>query len=110
MVAAAEGSEAMDLLRHPAFSPCLILLGLMMPGMNGWDFLQLRGHQALPEELVVFDQEDVVHGIGPGRDQCKGGTTPPGTADEAPHRRTSSNLLWIVSFRYITTGLRQSVR
>src|SRR5947209_5378298 len=40
---AAEGAEALDLLRTTGTSPCVILLDLMMPGMNGWDFLRLLG-------------------------------------------------------------------
>jgi CheY-like chemotaxis protein len=35
---AADGSEAIDLLRRGAVTPCLILLDLMMPGMNGFEF------------------------------------------------------------------------
>lgn len=54
VAAAADGSEAMGLLRDPALSPCLILLDLMMPGMNGWDFLQLQGrHPSLSKIPTV---------------------------------------------------------
>ena len=35
---AADGSEAIELLRREAAAPCLILLDLMMPGMNGFEF------------------------------------------------------------------------
>ena len=38
---AADGGRALELLRSEEVSPCFILLDLMMPGMNGWDFLQL---------------------------------------------------------------------
>jgi CheY-like chemotaxis protein len=41
VTAAAEGSEALRILRSEQAAPCFILLDLMMPGMNGWDFLQL---------------------------------------------------------------------
>ena len=34
---ASNGQEALDYLRHAA-PPCLILLDLMMPVMNGWEF------------------------------------------------------------------------
>src|SRR3954463_5161632 len=33
---AADGSEAIELLRREPATPCLILLDLMMPGMNGF--------------------------------------------------------------------------
>jgi CheY-like chemotaxis protein len=35
---AADGSEAIELLRREPATPCLILLDLMMPGMNGFEF------------------------------------------------------------------------
>src|SRR2546428_6585449 len=35
---AADGLEALRLLRAAEDLPCLILLDLMMPRMNGWDF------------------------------------------------------------------------
>ena len=41
VTAAAEGAQALGLLRSEEVSPRFILLDLMMPGMNGWDFLQL---------------------------------------------------------------------
>jgi CheY-like chemotaxis protein len=41
---AANGKEALNLLRHsPArWKPCFILLDLMMPVMNGWEFLLVQ--------------------------------------------------------------------
>jgi len=42
VTAAAEGAQALELLRSEEVSPCFILLDLMMSGMNGWDFLQPR--------------------------------------------------------------------
>ena len=38
VVEAADGLEALKLLRAAEDLPCLILLDLMMPRMNGWDF------------------------------------------------------------------------
>jgi CheY-like chemotaxis protein len=43
VLAAANGQEALDVLQtptRPLIRPGLILLDLMMPVMNGWDFLQ----------------------------------------------------------------------
>jgi CheY-like chemotaxis protein len=37
--AARNGREALDILRNSRL-PCLILLDLMMPVMNGWDFVR----------------------------------------------------------------------
>ena len=34
---ASDGAEALRLAKH---RPCVILLDLMMPGMNGWEFLE----------------------------------------------------------------------
>ena len=43
-VATAEnGRRALDLLRTMKDKPCLILLDIMMPVMNGWQFLEERG-------------------------------------------------------------------
>jgi CheY-like chemotaxis protein len=37
-VAAANGAEALEQLRNAAIRPCLILLDVMMPTMDGWAF------------------------------------------------------------------------
>lgn len=39
VVTASNGKEALDLLRTED-APCLLLLDLMMPVMNGWEFLE----------------------------------------------------------------------
>ncbi|MGZ3709088.1 MAG: response regulator, partial [Bdellovibrionota bacterium] len=41
VLTASNGQEALDLLPQVA-RPCLILLDLMMPVMNGWEFLELK--------------------------------------------------------------------
>jgi CheY-like chemotaxis protein len=52
---AANGAEALALLRAQA-SPCLILLDLMMPVMNGWQFLleQTRDPRLADIPVVVI--------------------------------------------------------
>ena len=41
VLTAANGKEALDVLKHTAL-PSLILLDLMMPVMTGWDFLAAK--------------------------------------------------------------------
>jgi CheY-like chemotaxis protein len=41
VVTAADGSEALDRLRN-GLKPCLILLDLMMPGMDGFEFFDQK--------------------------------------------------------------------
>jgi CheY-like chemotaxis protein len=38
VAATADGAAAMELLRNGNFSPCMILLDLMMPVLDGWGF------------------------------------------------------------------------
>jgi two-component system chemotaxis response regulator CheY len=50
---AAHGREALDDLRGRP-RPCLILLDLMMPVMNGWEFLKvLRTDETIPDVCVI---------------------------------------------------------
>lgn len=42
VVVAADGHEGIEQLRRLAPEPCVILLDLMMPGMNGWQFLDFQ--------------------------------------------------------------------
>jgi DNA-binding response OmpR family regulator len=60
---AQDGREALDQLREAA--PCLILLDLMMPGMNGWEF---RSEQLRHDELARIP---VVVMTGAGDDSAK---------------------------------------
>ena len=51
--AAAEGTEALALLQGVEHL-CLVVLDLVMPGMNGWDFLQaMRASPALQQTPVI---------------------------------------------------------
>lgn len=38
VITAADGAEALSVLANPA-RPCIVLLDLVMPGMDGWKFL-----------------------------------------------------------------------
>lgn len=67
---AGDGSAAMGILREERVSPCLILLDLMMPGMNGWDFLQLQTHHPELSKIPIavvsaypFAEKEVQPGI-----------------------------------------------
>lgn len=55
VVTAADGAEGLAHLRR-GLGPCLILLDLRMPGMNGWDFreAQLRDPALRDLAVVVF--------------------------------------------------------
>ena len=44
VVSAGNGREALDASRHLPGAPSIILLDLMMPIMNGWEFLDERRH------------------------------------------------------------------
>ena len=50
VILAADGSEGLDRLRHEA-RPALILLDMMMPAADGWDFLKELAHE--PELLSI---------------------------------------------------------
>jgi CheY-like chemotaxis protein len=52
-VEAANGQEALDYLRtNPA--PCLVLLDLMMPVMNGYDFLRTVSHDPALRSVSIL--------------------------------------------------------
>jgi CheY-like chemotaxis protein len=55
-VEAANGREAMERLRAQTTRPCLILLDLMMPEMDGWEFraLQRRDSELSSIPVVVL--------------------------------------------------------
>ena len=48
VITARDGRAALDTLRDGGRRPCMILLDLMMPHMNGWDFAEaLRADEQL---------------------------------------------------------------
>jgi CheY-like chemotaxis protein len=55
VVCARDGSEALDVLRS-GFRPCIIILDLMMPVMDGWQFRteQLSDPELLKIPTVVY--------------------------------------------------------
>ena len=61
VIDARDGQEALDTLAHVDV-PCVVLLDLLMPGMNGWDFFDAL--RARPEFAAV---PVVVHSSAPTR-------------------------------------------
>ncbi len=59
-IAAGDGQEALARLRHDKLSPALILLDLMMPVMNGWEFraAQLADPELAAIPVVVMSASD----------------------------------------------------
>ncbi len=59
VIAAANGSEAMDYLAQGRRPPCLILLDLMMPIMDGWEFADRQQQDpvlaAVPVVIISAD-------------------------------------------------------
>jgi two-component system response regulator CpxR len=53
VVTAADGLEALTLLRSMAAPPSVILLDLMMPVMNGYEFLEERRKDAVLASIPV---------------------------------------------------------
>ena len=53
IVTASDGQEALERLTE-APRPCLILLDLMMPRMNGWEFLQRKSTDPLIAEIPTI--------------------------------------------------------
>src|SRR6185295_5342774 len=66
VVAAADGREALTLL-HDGLRPCVILLDLMMPRMNGWEFrVEQRDHPELagiPTVVVSAAGADAIRAV-----------------------------------------------
>jgi two-component system, OmpR family, response regulator CpxR len=54
-VGTGDGMEALSYLQTTSGLPCVILLDLMMPGMNGWQFRQIQqDHPAIGAIPVVL--------------------------------------------------------
>jgi CheY-like chemotaxis protein len=53
VVPAGNGREAFDALQNMKEHPCLILLDLMMPIMNGWEFLEAQQAASLLSTIPV---------------------------------------------------------
>jgi CheY-like chemotaxis protein len=54
VLTAVNGREALDLLDHPP-RPCVVLLDLMMPVMNGWQVIEaLRSRSDLSDLPIVL--------------------------------------------------------
>lgn len=47
VVTAENGQIALDKVRQMLTKPCIVFLDLMMPVMNGWDFLKAVEHEGL---------------------------------------------------------------
>ena len=56
-VTAGNGREALDYLRSAPAPPRLVLLDMMMPEMNGWEFLSVRAGEpalaAIPVAIIT---------------------------------------------------------
>lgn len=63
-VGAADGAEALQLLRGTSVRPSLILLDLMMPGMNGWEFCEEKQRDPEIQGIPVI-------GFTAGRDSAR---------------------------------------
>lgn len=66
-VTANNGQMALDLLEGSTSTPCLIILDLMMPVMDGWEFLKHREKSpklsAIPVIVCTAVKDDTPQGI-----------------------------------------------
>jgi CheY-like chemotaxis protein len=53
VVTASNGREALDLLHH-GVEPCMILLDLMMPVMNGWEFQRAVAREPQLRDIPII--------------------------------------------------------
>ncbi len=54
IVLASNGIEALDRLHRPDLQPDLVLLDLMMPVMNGWQFLEVFRTEGFTIPVIVL--------------------------------------------------------
>jgi CheY-like chemotaxis protein len=50
---ATDGAEALEYLRAATTLPCLILLDLVMPNVDGWQFIEERSHDPRIADIPV---------------------------------------------------------
>jgi two-component system chemotaxis response regulator CheY len=53
VITASNGKEGLDVLRSSEHSPALILLDLMMPNVNGWQFLDSQRNDPNLKDIPV---------------------------------------------------------
>jgi len=51
---ASDGSEGIKILKEILPEPCVVLLDLMMPGTNGWQFLDVQRNDPLYSTVPVI--------------------------------------------------------
>jgi CheY-like chemotaxis protein len=66
VTAARHGQEALALLRDGRARPCLILLDLMMPVMDGWQFRELQSKDPALADIpvVALSAHGGLHALG----------------------------------------------
>jgi CheY-like chemotaxis protein len=66
VMAARHGQEALELLRNGGPRPCLILLDLMMPVMDGWQFRDLQSKDPALADIpvVALSAHGGLHALG----------------------------------------------
>jgi len=66
VIAARHGQEALELLRNGGPRPCLILLDLMMPVMDGWQFRDLQSKDPALADIpvVALSAHGGLHALG----------------------------------------------
>ncbi|OFZ22544.1 MAG: hypothetical protein A2X94_03560 [Bdellovibrionales bacterium GWB1_55_8] len=63
VLVAANGQEALEILAKAPVRPCLILLDLMMPVMNGWEFVEavnkVEAYASIPIVVITAFHDKV---------------------------------------------------